>query len=152
MVCKGNFESSSVDISTHVVVKVVKYWDDFSSGGNGEVVLKENGKGIESEGDVKDMNEEPADAAEEPAPIEENAEEPAAEEPTETGDTEANVDEEVGAGDAAEEKADGEEAPAEEAAETTEAAAGDEGAVPAKKSGKDTETKEKSKRHRHKRQ
>ena len=44
-------------------VKVVKYWDDFSSGGNGEVVLKENGKGIESEGDVKDMNEEPAAGA-----------------------------------------------------------------------------------------
>merc|ERR1719427_1360523 len=28
--------------------KVVKYWDDFSAGGNGEQVLKQNGKGIKT--------------------------------------------------------------------------------------------------------
>ena len=29
--------------------KVVKYWDDFTSGGNGEQVLQETGKGIEQD-------------------------------------------------------------------------------------------------------
>ena len=72
-------------------------------------MLKENGKGIESEGDVKEMNEDPAEGGEEPAPIEENAEEPVASEPLETEDTETKVDEEVGdTEDAVEEMADGE--------------------------------------------
>ena len=34
-------------IYTHY--KVVKYWDDFTSGGNGEQVLQETGKGIEQD-------------------------------------------------------------------------------------------------------
>merc|ERR1719347_1611828 len=44
--------------------KVVKYWDDFTSGGDGSTVLKQNGKGIkQAQGAGGGDGEEPSDGA-----------------------------------------------------------------------------------------
>merc|ERR1712002_885252 len=47
--------------------KVVKYWDDFTSGGDGSTVLKQNGKGIKQAqsagGGDGEPSEEPTDGA-----------------------------------------------------------------------------------------
>merc|ERR1712002_1224380 len=56
--------------------KVVKYWDDFTSGGDGSKVLSENGPGIKDGSNAGAAESAPADAGEE-APADAGEEAPA---------------------------------------------------------------------------
>merc|ERR1711982_301623 len=58
--------------------KVVKYWDDFTSGGDGSKVLSENGPGIKDGSNAGAAESSPADAGEE-APADAGEEAPAEE-------------------------------------------------------------------------
>merc|ERR1712050_289971 len=58
--------------------KVVKYWDDFTSGGDGSKVLSENGPGIKDGSNAGAAESAPADAGEE-APADAGGEAPAEE-------------------------------------------------------------------------
>merc|ERR1712055_1200308 len=90
--------------------KVVKYWDDFTSGGDGAKVLAEQGKGINEDEPVDGDGADGADGAdgggepgEEPAA---DGEDPAAEDPAADGEEKPAADGEEAPA------ADGEEAPA----------------------------------------
>merc|ERR1711936_1340183 len=124
--------------------KTVKYWDDFTSGGDGSKVLAEQGKGIDA--DAADASEPTDDAADAADPANEG-EEPA--EGKEGGDGETPAEGEEGTdGEKTEEGEEGgdEEKPAEEGegGEEEKPAEGDEGADkedPAEgEEGGDTET------------
>jgi len=98
--------------------KVVKYWDDFTSGGDGSTVLEQNGKGIKKLQDKGDAGEGGAEGATEGPGA--DAEEEGA------GDDAAAADAEGTDGADAEEGADGAAAAdGEEGAETEDAAAAD---------------------------
>merc|ERR1712192_17639 len=84
--------------------KVVKYWDDFTSGGDGAKVLAEQGKGINEDEPVDGAVDPPADEADPDAAGDKEAE------PAADGDAAAAAD-----GEGTEADADGEE-PAEDAA------------------------------------
>merc|ERR1719460_3241126 len=115
--------------------KVVKYWDDFTSGGDGAKVLAEQGKGINedepvdgavdppADGDDPPVGEEPADGGKEADPAA-DGEEPAGEdgdEPTD-GEEPADGEDPEADGDGDKEAADGDK----EAAETKDGAEDDE--------------------------
>merc|ERR1719500_267806 len=95
--------------------KVVKYWDDFTSGGDGAKVLAEQGKGINEDepvdGDGADGADGGGEPGEEPAA---DGEDPAAEDPAADGEEKPAADgEEAPAADGEEDPAaDGEEKPA----------------------------------------
>merc|ERR1719500_1095792 len=95
--------------------KVVKYWDDFTSGGDGAKVLAEQGKGINEDepvdGDGADGADGGGEPGEEPAA---DGEDPAAEDPAADGEEKPAADgEEAPAADGEEKPAaDGEEKPA----------------------------------------
>merc|ERR1712212_645030 len=113
--------------------KVVKYWDDFTSGGDGAKVLAEQGKGINEDepvdGDAADGEEDPAadgeekpaaDGEEDPAadgeeaPAADGEEKPAAdgeEKPAADGEEEPAADGDAAAADGDAAAADGEEEP-----------------------------------------
>merc|ERR1712192_256916 len=102
--------------------KVVKYWDDFTSGGDGAKVLAEQGKGINEDEPVDGAVDPPADEAdpaagggeEEPAADGDKEAEPAADGEGTDADGEADPDA------AADTDADGEDAPADEDKEDAE--------------------------------
>merc|ERR1712212_527404 len=80
--------------------KVVKYWDDFTSGGDGAKVLAEQGKGINEDEPVDGDGADGADGGGEPG------EEPAAEDPAADGEEKPAADgEEAPAADGEEEPA-----------------------------------------------
>merc|ERR1711974_27054 len=101
--------------------KVVKYWDDFTSGGDGAKVLAEQGKGINEDepvdGDVGGDDEPAADGKEpaadgEPSDGEPTDGEPTDGEPTDGEDKPAGGDEEPAADGGEDPAADGDEKPA----------------------------------------
>merc|ERR1711874_166839 len=73
--------------------KVVKYWDDFTSGGDGAKVLAEQGKGIDEDepvdGDGADGADGGGEPGEEPAA---DGEDPAAEDPAADGEEKPAAD------------------------------------------------------------
>merc|ERR1711970_932764 len=95
--------------------KVVKYWDDFTSGGDGAKVLAEQGKGINEDepvdGDVGGDDEPAADGKEPAADGEPTDGEPTDGEPTDGEDKPADGEDDPAGGDE-EPAADGEEDPA----------------------------------------
>merc|ERR1711970_1518072 len=122
--------------------KVVKYWDDFTSGGDGSKVLSENGPGIKDGSGAGAAESAPADAGEE-APADAGEEAPAdgadagGEAPAEEGEGDAKE----GEGDAKEGEGEGE-APAEGDAEAPAEGEGD---------AKEGEEEKKDARRRHRR-
>merc|ERR1711971_1172103 len=100
--------------------KVVKYWDDFTSGGDGAKVLAEQGKGINEDEPVDGAVDPPADEADpaagggEDEPAEDGADaaadgEDAAADGDKEADTAADGDAPAGDGEGTEADADGEE-------------------------------------------
>merc|ERR1719348_2621729 len=114
--------------------KVVKYWDDFTSGGDGSTVLEQNGKGIKKLQDKGDAGEGGAEGATEGPGA--DAEEEGA------GDDAAAADAEGTDGADAEEGAETEDAAAADGAEEDAAAADAEGAADAEEGADDTAAKD----------
>merc|ERR1711970_145135 len=128
--------------------KVVKYWDDFTSGGDGSKVLSENGPGIKDGSGAGAAESAPADAGEE-APADAGEEAPA--DGADAGG-EAPAEEGEGKGEGEEGKGEGEgEAPAEGDAEAPEEGDAEGDAKEGEGDAKEGEGDAKDARRRHRR-